>query len=345
MTVYKCTENIGFIYNLHALKNKGWKYVFRQNAITDAKWWLGDHNSDRAQNGAYFIKIDQLRSNLLKNAKIKAKADLFNELLLGLSKNALLGLFIRQDENYSSLDERSIFNIIIGYLSIRYQLKLNLPIFHFDNPKTSINKNNNENRIKVLTLEFFIDFLLNQRNLNNQKKQKNQSSKISASDLSQIYSYIWGINITENSKKYKEIESLSMDEFKRKLNKKLEGAFVLEKDKLKIEKFYIDTLNKMFQFYSNQSCDVLINKTSPDNASINASISSSSYSLSSNLPASGSSLKLPPPPPSLLRSKSKIVPITSPNDASQIIFDTNTEVTHSNLPKFLYNEELKKVLS
>ena len=36
------TNPIGFIHNMFQVHNKNWKYVFKSNAFTNSKWWVGN---------------------------------------------------------------------------------------------------------------------------------------------------------------------------------------------------------------------------------------------------------------------------------------------------------------
>lgn len=145
------TNPVGFIHNLFQVHNKNWKYVFKSNAFTNSKWWVGNQKA----NGVFlhdvykdlYIEIDQLRNELLSHAKNKLRSDNYNEIMVGLNAHSLCGMF---SPNHSS---KNILNLASSYLmALKILNKEYLPTFLFGD-KTNVNYKIIKTIITPLTLE------------------------------------------------------------------------------------------------------------------------------------------------------------------------------------------------
>ncbi|MGY3803757.1 hypothetical protein ACWNT8_06845 [Pigmentibacter ruber] len=155
---YGNIENpVGFIHNLFQVHNKNWKYVFKSNAYTNSKWWVGNQKINNMYlKDVYkdlYIEIDQLRNELLNHSKEKLRADNYNEILVGLNAHSLCGMF-------SPLTEaKNILNLASAYLAALKILKKDfLPTFVFGE-RSRVDRAIKRSIIHPLTLEELLDVL------------------------------------------------------------------------------------------------------------------------------------------------------------------------------------------
>ncbi len=232
--LYYQYESVGLMFNMHALHNKGYKYVFKDDALTNLKWWLGEDVKltknklgDRSLLKNKYIDIDQLRSNLLFNSKEKKECDNFNEIMFGLCKEAFIGLFIREAD--VSMTFKDIYVLLTTFFKIKTDLGIYLPLFNLQNPSTTERKKNIENRVKLLSIEDIIGFLLQARE-----------------DNSDDYKTFIQILLKRN---FENIVKLNNNAYVNLLMISLGNNFIRNIDKPNLEKFYQDKLRTMYDYY------------------------------------------------------------------------------------------------
>jgi hypothetical protein len=111
---------IGFLFHINRCDLKDKKYIFPKMANTDKRWWL--YNSQTKHLIQKSISLETLRKQLCnasKNNQILPP----NELLVGLSRAALVGIFSPVDSRASRLQA------LIAQQKIQKRFKINLPIF------------------------------------------------------------------------------------------------------------------------------------------------------------------------------------------------------------------------
>ncbi|MED7820322.1 MULTISPECIES: hypothetical protein [unclassified Francisella] len=111
------------MYNYDLVNNKDNKYVFDENAYTNTRWWLGEE-SILSDNPQKYISFKKLREKSMGEALMQNRHS-FNELLVGLNKEALIGVCIDIDKSLYN----AYLSLLYCYLYIKNKLGLSLPLF------------------------------------------------------------------------------------------------------------------------------------------------------------------------------------------------------------------------
>lgn len=217
------TNPIGFIHNMFQVHNKNWKYVFKSNAFTNSKWWVGNQKV----NGVFlhdvykdlYIEIDQLRNDLLSHAKNKVKADNYNEIMVGLNIHSLCAMF---SPNQTA---KNIVNLASSYLSVlKIMQKDYLPTFTFGD---RVNSNHKISKpiIVPLTLEKLLFCV-------------NQEMQMKSQEFLMFHAAVFGQEYNE--------ASINSELYFAQLKSILYTKFIHDSQVKEIESYYISKLNEAY---------------------------------------------------------------------------------------------------
>lgn len=114
-------DAVGIAFDLEKLDLKDEKYVFTDDAWTNLKWWWQSKQQERAMWGRRSITIQELR-NTNRISRLQSKVPEHNEILAGVSKEALLAIIV------STKNRATRINALLRKLIIKRELGIDLPI-------------------------------------------------------------------------------------------------------------------------------------------------------------------------------------------------------------------------
>ena len=149
-------SSVIMIYDYHFVHNKNNNYVFLTNALTDQRNWLEDNlynnHFERCKMRSQFLPFEDLRNHLIsrsvelhkkKRRKQKnSRYDIHNELLVGLQKEALIGIYVMVSPYVEMRLQKTFMyynyvNLLYAYLKVKNELGICLPLFTSE-PDTSV---------------------------------------------------------------------------------------------------------------------------------------------------------------------------------------------------------------
>ncbi|MGY3802735.1 hypothetical protein ACWNT8_01520 [Pigmentibacter ruber] len=317
------SQNVGLLFNILSLNTKEYRYVFSTGVQSNLKWWVGENDINRERYENYFIDINFFRSLLIYKSMIKDDIDKLNESLFGLSKEALVALFIQIKD--PAKKDQEILLLTCFYYYIKKELNISLPILEF---KLSNSEDKKVSYINIISINDIVNtlarILLDDGYLNI-PKNLNQCITLILNELK--VSFTWIEKIKKVIKINKDQKIICEDIFKRKFLKLMQDDFISE---LQVENnlnFYLAKLEEMYRKYNLSNGSQISLSSSITNSSMSSSITEIAGSQVINTNSNGG-MSLPPPPPPLLDfyKKKKGNRLLEKFKHVKIIFDTKSEI-------------------
>lgn len=117
-------DSVGLLFDLEQCHLKDEKYIFAENANTDSKFWLKDKNLDEREQAKRIPQAISLKDlqDQLANDRLKGIIPSWNELNIGLKKDAMVAVFATSHERHARL------KALHAKFQIKQKLGIDLPV-------------------------------------------------------------------------------------------------------------------------------------------------------------------------------------------------------------------------